>query len=285
MADNQLKPSLFRENALKSLNVVSDIQTSLKVVDTRCGIYILSGLLALAALGIWGWFGRVAIEIPAQGLIVPVRQLELAEKIYQDNRKDRDISLRSAKEMLDKKQQLFNKHYLTMDELDHARQEYFRAKESLVNTPRLNNERPGNLFSDHGNDADSSLLALVFVSHTEGKKIAVNMPALVLPTILSAYEYGYIKGKVISVSEYPASKESVYAYLGNMSLVEEYFAGGVPFVLKIELQHNAHTASKLSWTTREGSPFAVSAGSGITAKIINHEYRPVDLLIKQRRAG
>jgi hypothetical protein len=276
---------LFREGALKSLSTVNDIQKSLRVVEAKAVTYLLAALFALAGILIWSICGKVAIEVSARGLLMPARQLEIAEKIYQQSRHDREDAVQFVRDIFNKKQQLFDKHYLTIDELERARQDYTRAKEDLANIPRLNNKNVGDLFREAEDTENSPLIALVFVNHAEGKKIAAGMQAYVLPSTLSAFEYGYIKGKVLSISEYPASKESVYSYIGNMNLVDEYFAGGVPFVVKIELAKDLAAASGLTWTTRQGAPFKVSAGSAVTVKIINHQYHPFQLLVRPRDSG
>jgi len=88
---------------------------------------------------------------------------------------------------------------------------------------------------------------------------------------------------VAQVSEYPASKESVYSYLGNMNLVDDYFAGGAPFVVKIILEKNSQTLSGLAWTTPQGASFKMGAGSAVTVNIIQHQYHPYELLTQNHR--
>jgi hypothetical protein len=281
----ELNKPLFRENALKSLSASDHIQQSLKVVEAKFIGYLCASFLILLALFIWGLFGEIEVQVSARGMVLSGQQLKLAEKLYQENRVDRIAALQAVKSLLDKKQQLFNKHYLTIDDLERARQDYLNAKERISNTPRLNNENVGNLFFREQGVASSPLEALVFVSHNEGKKINSGMSVYLLPTTLSAYEYGYIKGTVLSVSAYPASKESVYSYLGNMSLVDEYFIEGAPFVVRIALDKNSQTKSGLSWTSKRGAPFSIDVGSTVTAKIINHQYHPLDLLLRQYHGG
>lgn len=129
-----------------------------------------------------------------------------------------------------------------------------------------------------------SLEALVFVKHRDGKKVKVGMKVYVLPSNLSDYEYGYILGKVVEISQYPQSKESVYPYLGNATLVDEFFSTGVPFLAKIQLQKKIENPSGLFWTTQKGTPFKVKPGSTVSVKIISKEISPLKLL-SSRIAG
>lgn len=133
------------------------------------------------------------------------------------------------------------------------------------------------IISKHNSEC---LEALVFVNHTDGKKINVGMNVYVLPNEFSAYDYGYIKGKVVDVSEYPASRDSVNTYLGNMSLVDEYFSGGVPYMVKVSLANNNKSKSGLFWTTKSGAPFKIKPGATITAKITTKKSSPMNIMFK-----
>lgn len=135
------------------------------------------------------------------------------------------------------------------------------------------------LFTVLTDNAEKNLEAIVFINHTDGKKISVGMETYILPNTMTPYEHGYIKGKVVNISEYPASKESVFYYLGNMNLVDEFFKNGVPFIAKIQLLTNTQTKSGLSWTTKKGAPYPINPGSTISAKIINKKAAPIQFLI------
>jgi hypothetical protein len=211
--------------------------------------------------------------------MLPARDMAFAEKLYQDYRVEQEKSLQSLKYLLEKKQSLYAQHYITIDDLEKAKQEYLKAQENIAYIPKLNIQHNNGLFTSVS-PSHESLNALVFVSHAQGKKMTTGMPVYLLPTFLSNYEYGYIKGKVREVSDYPASKEAVYSYLGNMNLVEEYFENGAPFVIKIEVEKNQDTISGLNWTTKQGAPFQISAGSSVSVKIISHQYHPYKLLTR-----
>lgn len=126
--------------------------------------------------------------------------------------------------------------------------------------------------------SNKTLDALVFIDHMEGKKIKAGMAAYVLPSTVSPYEYGYIKGEVISISDYPLSKEFVYSYLGNINLVDEYFTHGSPFMAKVRLLASSTSKSGLLWTTRKGAPFKFEPGATVTVKIVSTECSPLKLL-------
>lgn len=270
------------------------------------------------------------------------KQFEKEEHLLQEKLKHVQAKSIFLKDLLNKKEQLFKKHYLTIPELEHAKEEYLDAVDAaekifleLNNASfKLNQEKEAlkekmnfyekkYLDSQHEleiklldkrngekiismadgkimnsniskgdyvavgktlltlltNSSDKNTDALIFVNHAEGKKIFSGMDVYVLPTTMSAYEYGYIRGKIISISEYPASKESVNAYFGNMNLVDEFFASGVPLVAKVRLMTSDKTVSGFVWTTKKGAPFKIEFGTAVVVKIVTKEVSPLGLLI------
>jgi HlyD family secretion protein len=269
-----------------------------------------------------------------------VVELQQQEKQLQESLKDHQEKLNAIKLIYIKKQQLLSKHYLTIAEIEKAKEEYISAKEEvnkviidlyavaskskdiqqewdeklsqyqqrvLENEHALANKileksrdskivsiangkvmscnvSPGDyvhagkiLFNQIVENSDNKLESLVFINHLLGKKVRVGMEVYVLPSMISSYSYGFIKGHIISISEYPSSKESVQAYLGNTDLVDEFFQGGVPFAAKVKLETDASTASGLAWTIKQGAPFAVEAGTVVATTIVIRRCAPFQL--------
>tara|TARA_R110000868_G_scaffold169102_3_gene403972 strand:+ start:1380 stop:2237 length:858 start_codon:yes stop_codon:yes gene_type:complete len=283
--ERENRPSLFRENALKHLNAAQSIETSLQVVEVNFIVYLVASLLVLFSLIIWCVFGKITVEVPARGMLLPAQRISLAEQFYQANKKDHEMSSKAMKDLLDKKLMLYKKRYITRDEVERARQDYLHARDTSLSTTYLSNAGADDPFNSNHVALNEELMALVFVSHAEGKRIARGMEVFILPSTLSPYEYGYIKGKVISVSGYPASKEVIFSYLGNMSLVEDIFSQDVPFLVKVSLQADSAATSGLRWSSKQGAPFKVESGSAVTVKIISHHYHPYQLLFNQNEKG
>lgn len=220
------------------------------------------------------------MTVSASGIILPLEHIQYAEKITQENLRAQKSKLSMLQSILIRKRMLYKQHYLTIMDLEKAEEEYLAAKYDLMsNSINRNPNVERAIFDSDAAIQDHELYALVFVKNTEGKRILPGMEAYVLPKILSSYEYGYIKGKVVSVSGYPASRETVYSYLGNMSLVDEFFYGGSPFMVKIRLEKNRNTRSGLAWTTRSGSAFRIQAGTTVSAMIISKVATPLGFLV------
>jgi hypothetical protein len=271
---------LFRENALKKLNSLDDMNDTFEVIGPGAWLWLCIALCFIISIGVWGVWGTVSSNVIATGILIPSKQFEQAEKLVHDEISQRKAKLKQLKELLDKKKQLFEKRYLTFNDIVQTEHDYSLAKDDLVNFSNKGYVNTAmSIFSPQEDTNLGDLEALVFVHHQEGKRIHAGMAALLMPTNLSAYQYGYIKGTVITISNYPASKEAVYAYLGNMNLVDEFFSHGVPFLIRIKLEKNSITQSGLKWTTKNGAPFKIESGTSVVAKVINNTCSPLSLLI------
>lgn len=278
-SDNINAKSLFRENAINSINAPEEIQRCLKVVSTSSWIRISILLSVLIAILIWGFYGQVTMVVLANGIIIPLNQLRQTEKSLQDNLAIYQERAAILKKLLQQKKILFINHYLTIVDFSKAQQEYLSAKEEFEKMAKDVDANTSNLIPDMRVNDSSDFFALVFVNHADGKKISPGMNAYVLPSTVSVYDYGYIKAKVFSVSEYPVSKETAYAYLGNKSLVDEFFSKGTPIMLKLVLCNNEKNKKQFDWTSKIAAPVTIRPGTKIDVKIIYKESSPVQLLV------
>jgi hypothetical protein len=269
--------SLFRENALRNLNSSSETHHALNVIKPTSWIIILCSILFLTGIFWWACWGRVVVTIPAIGIIIAEDDFNESQHLMAENIKAHEEKVRVLQDLLTKKQDLYNKHYLTIMDVEAAREAYLTAKEELTGVVRQNYVALNRPFASAKHNPHPVLDALVFVTHAKGKKVVAGMQVFVLPNTVSLYDYGYIQGKVVDVSEYPISKESVYSYLGNMSLIDEFFGNSAPFMIKIRLK-NSVTPSGLAWTTQTGPTFKIEPGTTITAKIVSNTCSPIQLL-------
>lgn len=267
---------LFRENALKGLHSEDELQASLKIIKPGSWIIILILILLFVLVLVWGLMAKLEMSVSGSGILLSMQQFQHAEKMMLDNRNEHHARLDQMKIILENKRKLYKQHYLSLIDMEKAEQEFLAAKYNSITDKKFNPDEPifGSLTNKH-----EDLYSLIFVKTKEGKKIRKGMTAYLLPNIFSEYEYGYIKGEVLDVSRYPASKEVVYSYLGNINLVDEFFYEGSPFLVKIKLKRNTKTNNGYAWTTNNGPQFDLDAGTTVTAKIIYQTSSPVNLFI------
>jgi hypothetical protein len=258
--------SIFRENALKNLTPLTVIEDTVQIIKPSAWLILVCAFSFLMGFGIWICLAKVEITVPAIGIIIGETEFELAEKMWQESIGEHQEKLTILKTLFDKQKDLYQQHYITINELEKGREDYLNAKEqlsvisrqSVISTlkPRFN-LAPGGV--------NQTLDALIFVSHEQGKKIIAGDVAYILPNLVSVFEYGYVVSKVISVSEYPVSKDAVNSYLGNIGLVDEFFGNSVPFMVRVRLSRDSHG---LKWSSGRIPDFTVGEGTTVTGNIV-----------------
>ncbi|MFZ2315266.1 MAG: hypothetical protein WAW86_06385 [Gammaproteobacteria bacterium] len=253
---------LFRENAIKHLNAVEDLQKTLKVVNPSDWWGIVVVVLILLAILLWGLFGRVYLSVEGSGILLTGTDIKKSEHIINQLVNGRLGMAARLEELYKKKKLMYEKHYLTLDELLKAEKDYLIAQEDVDGPDKLLLAKTQS--SMQMSHINTDLQALIFVDHVQGKKITQGMQAYLLPKNQSQYNRNYIKGRVLTVSNYPISKQLAYAYLGNMNLIDDFFISGAPFLVKIALEQDSVSDPE--------------AGCIINAKIIFNKVSPIQFI-------
>ncbi len=141
-------------------------------------------------------------------------------------------------------------------------------------------------------DAGPSYDVIAFVSAGEGKKIEIGHPVEVVPATVKREEHGFIRGRVVAISELPATKLAMEAALEHPELVEAFLKRYAPGVvlrvqIKLEVREPASpgASSNLTggppafrWSSSFGPPQPLKTGTICQAAIIV-ERRPLIRLI------
>lgn len=133
-------------------------------------------------------------------------------------------------------------------------------------------------------DDGESLVALLYVPASEGKRIEPGMAAEIAPTTVERAVYGHIPGRVLSVAPLPATPEGMRRILQNGQLVTELTAAGAPIEVRVALARDPSTASGFSWSSSKGPGARVSAGSIVRGRVVV-DRKPVIAWLIPRAAG
>jgi hypothetical protein len=123
------------------------------------------------------------------------------------------------------------------------------------------------------------LQVVAYVPATVAKTVQPGQPVQVVLTAFRVEDYGFIRGRVLSVSEYPATDEELMATLRNETLAQKLAAGEPVHEVRVEMETDASTPSGFSWSTPRGAAFKVTPGSLCNVSIITREERPLRLLV------
>ena len=127
------------------------------------------------------------------------------------------------------------------------------------------------------------LIATLYVSSADGKRIRKGMLAEVVPATVKREEFGFISGRVLSVAEMPATQEGMQSRLKNQKLVQSLSQAGAPFELIVALDADPSTPSGFHWSSSRGPDESLSAGGLCAAEVVTKEETVFKLLVPSLR--
>lgn len=124
--------------------------------------------------------------------------------------------------------------------------------------------------------------AVVYVPAVQGRTIQPGMEAQISPTTVNREEHGFMLGRVSSVSEYPATAQSMLQTLGNENLVSLLAGQGAPLMVRIDLIPDSDTQSGYSWSSPGGPPMLIPSGTIVQSAVITSREKPINKVIPLR---
>ena len=127
------------------------------------------------------------------------------------------------------------------------------------------------------------LEALLYVPSSEAKAVAPGMRVEVSPSSVRREEFGFIRGTVTFVSEYPATEAALTRVFENGPLVRALAGGGPVTEIHVDMEPDPSTPSGFKWSSSKGAPIQLSGGTMISGEIVTEEKAPVNLVVPYLR--
>ncbi|THF77144.1 NHLP bacteriocin system secretion protein [Cohnella fermenti] len=135
---------------------------------------------------------------------------------------------------------------------------------------------------ESGETGANNLKTVLYVPVQTGKKIIPGMTVDVTPSSVNKEEYGFMIGRVASVSEFPLTTQSMFLTLGNEALVRELAGEGEAMLeVSVELIPDSSTVSGYKWSTSDGPPQQMDSGTLVSASITVKRQKPIASIIPQ----
>lgn len=130
---------------------------------------------------------------------------------------------------------------------------------------------------------EDGLVVAVFMDAAHAKRVSPGMEILVSPGSVERARYGSARGQVTEVSESPVTPALASALLDNPALAERLVNNGRAVLLIARLATDPSTASGYRWTTTEGPPGPITAGTPVVGQVIVERRRPITWLLPALR--
>ncbi len=123
------------------------------------------------------------------------------------------------------------------------------------------------------------LRGVLYIPSQDGKKIKEGMEALVVPSTVQPQEYGFMKGKVTYVSDFPITQKGMMMTVKNDQLVSGLLSMGALFEVYVEFEKDKDAYSGFKWTSAKGPEIAIKEGTSCMGKITVKTEPPVVLVV------
>ncbi|MDF2672251.1 MAG: bacteriocin system secretion protein [Clostridiales bacterium] len=310
-----MSQDLFRKVSLDKLSSPEQLDELIKVTSTKAWFALMAiGCILISAI-VWGFFGSVPTKISGQGILINnggvfsvqhhtsgqvidirfklgdmvkkgdviarIEIPELVEKInlLQSNLVDMESNqqmksskykevekeIKGLREQLDYKSQI-------LSQIDGRILEVKISKGSII--------QPGeSLLTLEQSGGTVKMEAVIYVPVEQGGRIHPGMEVQISPTIVNKEEYGFMLGRVISISEYPATTQSMLQTLGNENLVSMLAGQGAPLMVRIDLIPDSRTESGYRWSSPSGPHMVFHSGTLIESEVIINREKPIGKVI------
>ncbi|MEO1012383.1 MAG: NHLP bacteriocin system secretion protein [Bacteroidota bacterium] len=129
------------------------------------------------------------------------------------------------------------------------------------------------------NGSTENLKGVLYIPSQDGKKIKEGMEALIAPSTVKPQDFGFIKGKVTYVSDFPITQKGMLTSVKNDQLVQSLLGLGAPFEVYVEFEKNPDSYSGFEWTSAGGPEVRINEGTSCMGKITVESQPPITMVI------
>lgn len=271
-----VQKTIFRKVALERLSSPEQLDQLLQVTSPKAWLALVALLVLLTTVIVWSMLGSVPIKVSAPVILLKTGGVKNVVATYAGQIETIYVG---AGDMVGEGQVIADITAVNGDTVSQVVSPYtgtvleVRVDEgNLIDlgTPLLNLELEGE---------DIKLEAIMYVPATEGKNIEPGMEVQIAPSTVRQEEYGFIVGRVTSVSKFPSTYQGMLRLLGSDELVQTFTGAGASIQVMVELVASDTTVSGYQWSSVEGPPVGLRSGTLGSANIIIGEQRPIHYVL------
>ena len=89
-------------------------------------------------------------------------------------------------------------------------------------------------------------------------------------------QYGFLLGRVEAISQYPATQERLTSIVRLKTVLAKINGLGPVFEMRVRLDRDPRTPSKLAWSIGQGPPYGLSIGTPVSISVVTGDRAPID---------
>lgn len=128
-------------------------------------------------------------------------------------------------------------------------------------------------------DLAEELRGVLYIPSQDGKKIKVGMEALVAPSTVKPQDFGFMKGTVIYVSDFPVTQQGMLTSVKNGQLVQSLLGMGAPFEVHVKFERDPDSFSGFQWTSANGPEVQINEGTSCMGKVTVRSEPPIAIVV------
>jgi HlyD family secretion protein len=127
------------------------------------------------------------------------------------------------------------------------------------------------------------LQVLLYLPAAQAKNVKPGMDVEISPSTVKPEEFGFIRGMVTYVSDFPDTPAELMRNFENEALVKSLTNDGPVTEVHVEMQKNPKTPSGYQWSSPRGPSLTLSGGTLCTAEIVTRWQKPITLVLPALR--
>jgi HlyD family secretion protein len=128
------------------------------------------------------------------------------------------------------------------------------------------------------------LEVVAYISARDVKNVHPGMDAQISPSLVKREEFGFVRGKVAVVADFPATPEAIMRNFENQPLVNNILRTGPMTEVRMELLHNARGEGSFLWSSIKSPAVTLSSGTLCTVEVVTQRQRPISLVLPWARS-
>ncbi|RSK47577.1 NHLP bacteriocin system secretion protein [Hymenobacter rigui] len=128
-------------------------------------------------------------------------------------------------------------------------------------------------------EESGTLKGVLYIPSQDGKKIKRNMEAFVVPSTVQPQEYGFMKGKVTYVSDFPITQQGMMISVKNDQLAKGLLSMGPLFEVHVEFEKDSNSFSGFKWTSAKGPDISIKEGTSCMGQITIKQENPITIVV------